>query len=170
MVRMGNVFKQNSSLPNDQFRLGRYLGLSIDIGPALMAKNIKEKGQIPHRSMNQALTQEEWKQEECKNEVSLLMESLHQTLGPCTVLRDLVKLGVEETPQYDPYKDESQNAEKFPMLDEKPKVTPEWGDQYKITEILLPRGCNMSRGQVVCWKHDANGNPIGRSNQNPILE
>ena len=28
----------------------------------------------------------------------------------------------------------------------------------------------MVRGQVVWWKHDADGNPIGRSNQNFILD
>ena len=28
----------------------------------------------------------------------------------------------------------------------------------------------MARGQVICQKCDANGNPIGRSNQNPILD
>ena len=36
-------------------------------------------------------------------------------------------------------------------------------------EILLPRGDKMARGQVVCCMHDANSNPIGRSNQNHIL-
>ena len=55
------------------------------------------------------------------------MESLHQTLGPCAVLRDLVELEVEETMQYDPYEDELQNAKSFPMLDEEPEVTLEWG-------------------------------------------
>ena len=33
---------------NDHFTLGRYLGLSIDIGPALMAKVINENGQVLH--------------------------------------------------------------------------------------------------------------------------
>ena len=28
----------------------------------------------------------------------------------------------------------------------------------------------MVRGQVVCWKQHADGNAIGRSNQNPILD
>ena len=37
-------------------------------------------------------------------------------------------------------------------------------------ETLLPRGDRLARGQVVCQKQDANGNPIGRSNQNPILD
>ena len=67
---------------NDQFRLSRHLGLSIDIGPALMAKIIKEKGPVLHKSMHQALTQDEWEQEKCKAECSLFMESLHWKLGP----------------------------------------------------------------------------------------
>ena len=56
------------------------------------------------------------------------MEFLHQVLGPHAKLRDLVDLGVEVTPQYDPYKDEFQNAETLPMLDEKSEKAPEWGD------------------------------------------
>ena len=38
-------------------------------------------------------------------------------MHPHAMLRDLVDLGVEETPQNDPYEDESQNAEMFPLLD-----------------------------------------------------
>ena len=44
------------------------------------------------------------------------------------------------------------------------------GDLYVNAELLLPRGDNMARGCMVCWKHDADGNLIGRSNQNPILD
>ena len=36
--------------PNDHFILGRYLDMSIDVGPTLMVKNIKENDQIPHIS------------------------------------------------------------------------------------------------------------------------
>ena len=77
--------------------------------------------------MYQALTQDEWEWEGCKNEHSFFMESLHQALGPHARLSDLVNLGVEETPQDDPYEDGLQNAETFPMLDEEPEVTPEGG-------------------------------------------
>ena len=45
--------------PNDHFRLGRYLGLSIDIFPPLMAEIIKENGQVLHRFTCRAQTQEE---------------------------------------------------------------------------------------------------------------
>ena len=97
------------------------------------------------------------------------MESLHHKLGPPTKFRDLIELEVEDMLQYDPYDEESGNAKTFPMLEEEPEVTPKLGDQYVNAEILLPRGDKMARDQVVCLKHDANGNPIGRSNQNPIL-
>ena len=56
------------------------------------------------------------------------------------------------------------------MLDDEPKVTPEWGDQYVNAELLFSRGDKMTRGQVICQKHDADCNLIGRSNKNPILD
>ena len=42
--------------PNDHFRRCRYLSLSIDINPTLMAKFIKENSQVLHWLTNQALT------------------------------------------------------------------------------------------------------------------
>ena len=65
-------------------------------------------------------------------------------LGPCARLSDLVNLGVEETPQYDPYEDKLQNAEIIPMLNEEPEVIPEWGDQYVNAEMLLSREDKMA--------------------------
>ena len=44
------------------------------------------------------------------------------------------------------------------------------GDQYVNAETLLPRVDRTATGQVVCRKHYADGNPIGTSNQNPILD
>ena len=41
---------ETAAYPNDHFRLGRYLGPSIDIGPALMVKIIKQNSQVLHRS------------------------------------------------------------------------------------------------------------------------
>ena len=105
-----------------------------------------------------------------QSQYSLFMVSLHQKLGLCAEVRDLVELGVEDTSQNNPYEDKLQNAKMCPILDEEPEVTPELGEQFVNTEILLPRWDKLVRGWVVCQKCDANGNPIGRSNQNPILD
>ena len=104
----------------------------MDIGPTLMTKIIKENGWVFHRCMYQALTQEKWKQEECKAKHSSFMASLHLKLGPLTELRDLVDVVVEDTLQYDPYEEGSHNAEMFLMFDEEPEVAPEWGNKYKM--------------------------------------
>ena len=50
---------KSAPYPNDYFRLG--LGLSIDIGLALMAKITNENSHIVLRSTYCELTQEEWK-------------------------------------------------------------------------------------------------------------
>ena len=39
---------------------------------------------------------------------------------------------------------------------------PQVGDHYIGAEILLPRGDEMARRQVVAWSHDAMGNVMGR--------
>ena len=40
--------------------LGRYLGPSMDIGPAMTAKILKPNGQVVHRSTLRPLTRDEW--------------------------------------------------------------------------------------------------------------
>ena len=53
---------------DDHFKLGRWLGMSTDVGPAIFAKIIEENGRVPYRSTYQALTQDEWEQDKCKAE------------------------------------------------------------------------------------------------------
>ena len=46
----------------------------------------------------------------------------------------------------------------------------ELGDQYVNKEIIFPQEHEMARGQEVHLKQGADNNPVGRSNQNPILD
>ena len=64
------------------------------------------------------------------------MELLLQRCDPQAMVRDPAELGIEDMSQFDPYENESQNAETFPILDEELGVTPEWGEQYLNREIL----------------------------------
>ena len=105
----------------------------------------------PERSTYKMLTQDELEWKDCKAKQSLFMESLHQSLGPHATVNDLVKLGSNDTKQYNLCEDESQNDETFPFYEKEPEITPECKDKYMD-------------------KHDANGNPNGRSHQNPMLD
>ena len=75
------------------------------------------------------------------------MKSFHQRLGPHAMVDVPV---MKDMPQYNLYKDESQNVETFPYLDEEPEVTLEWGDQYLMQkyysqeETRWLRPCGMS--------------------------
>ena len=78
-------------------------------------------------------------------------------------------IGLENTPQYDPYEDETHNEQTYPQLVEELKPMPEVGDQYIGAEILFPGGDKMARGHVVAWSHDINGNVMGRAHMNLSL-
>ena len=48
--------------------------------------------------------------------------------------------------------------------------TPEIKDNYLNIELMFPRGGTLARGQDIERKSDHEGNSIGRSNANPILD
>ena len=48
--------------------------------------------------------------------------------------------------------------------------TPEIGDNYLNMELMLPHSGTLARGRVTERKCDHEGNVIGRSNANPILD
>ena len=73
------------------------------------------------------------------------------------------------TPTFEYYNDDHQDA----TPDAPPEhltPTPEIGDNYLNMELMLPRGGTLARGQVTERKRDHEGNAIGRSNANPILD
>ncbi len=50
------------------------------------------------------------------------------------------------------------------------EVTPKIGDNYLSTELMLPKGGVLVKGCVTVRKRDWDGNPVGRANDNPILD
>jgi hypothetical protein len=49
-------------------------------------------------------------------------------------------------------------------------VTPETGDNLINAEVQIARRGILTKGRVVARKRDIHGNPIGRVNDNPILD
>ena len=84
--------------------------------------------------------------------------------------QELEDLGLEDTPQYDHYEDKTQNKQTCPQLSEDLEPTPEVDDHYIGAEILLPRWDQVARGNVVARSKDTNGNVMGRSHTNPMLD
>ena len=156
------------SYPEDKVVLDRYLGPSIDVGPALTAKILKDNGQIVPRSTYPGLTPEEIESPLEQAKRKKFDEKVEIALGPKASLEDFQELDAE-TPIYDSYEDDADCGMPDPPSEEL-EPTPEAGDSYVNTEVMLPRGDSMARGRVVYRKRDADGNLIGWSNANPILD
>ena len=99
-----------------------------------------------------------------------VMSRVYDRLSSWVIPRELEDLGLENTPQYDPYEDETQNKQSYPQLAEELEPMPEAGDYYIGAELLLPGGDQMARDHVVARSQDANGNVMGRSHTNTILD
>ncbi len=50
------------------------------------------------------------------------------------------------------------------------EVTPETGDNYLSTELMLPKGGVLVKGRVTARKRDRDGNLVGHANDNLILD
>jgi hypothetical protein len=59
------------------------------------------------------------------------------------------------------------DADVVPEADE---FTPEAYDEYLTAEVLLPNMGEMTKAKVTDRKRDADGNPIGLRNPNPLLD
>ena len=98
------------------------------------------------------------------------MSRVYERLGSRVLPRELEDIGLENTPQSDPYEDETQNKQLFLQLADELEPTPEVGDHYIRAKILLPSGDQMAKDHVVARSRDANGNVMGRFHTNPILD
>jgi hypothetical protein len=74
-----------------------------------------------------------------------------------------------ETPEFAPYGDDTIGDE--PTMPEADEMDHDAYDKYISARLLLPDGDGVARSaQIKRRKRDEDGNLIGRSNQNPILD
>ena len=97
-------------------KLGCFLGPSIDIGPAMTTKILTQNGQVLHRSTYRLLTPDELADKDRSHAREQFMTSVYEKLGSQVLPRDLKDIGLEYTPQYDPYENEVQNEQTLPQL------------------------------------------------------
>jgi hypothetical protein len=161
------MFRDNlPTFPDDKLILGRYLGPATDVGSMMTAKILKENGQFVCRSTLRRLTQEELDSPVHSELRRKFTESIDAALGPGALESDFEPEDL--TPELPPYDDHG----KPDGDDDEPaeEVTPETGDNYVNAEISISKGGSLARGRVTSRKRDADGNPTGRANDNPVLD
>ena len=164
------MFRDNiPTFPDDKLILGRYLGPATDVGSALTAKILKSNGQVVFRSTLRHLTDEERACPVHTAQRKAFDDSITARLGPAPIEADFPDQDL--TPVYEPFGDTG-SADDFDMEPdhEDLEVTPEAHDNYVGVDLMFPKGGTMTRGRVTARKRDADGNPKGRANDNPILD
>ena len=153
--------------PEDKMVLGRWLGPSLDTGPAMTGKVLKANGQVVHVSTYWALTESEYKPDVVKENMTLYTNSINTRLGPAASIEELAKdVGDDvKTPQYKPYSDLQTPPYTIPDRDDFQGF-----DQYIGAEVLLPIGDQMQTAKVHERKRKPDGSRVGTSNSNPLFD
>ena len=165
-----------AQFPDDKVCLGKYIGpTDPEVGSVLTAKILKPNGEVIRRNTFRHLTQEELDTDENKRERHLFHLSVSKRLGEPVPHDELEQqFGISAvTPEYDAYEDDEAKPTVIPDVEEfvgTSDYDPEGYDGYISAQVLLPKGDEFRVGTVVRRRNDDNGNPIGRSNENPILD
>ena len=165
-----------AQFPDDKVCLGKYIGpTDPEVGSVLTAKILKSNGEVIRRNTFRHLTQEELDSDENKRERHLFHLSVSKRLGEPVPHDELEQqFGISAvTPEYDAYEDDEAKPTVIPDVEEfvgTSDYDPEGYNGYISAQVLLPKGDEFRVGTVVRRRNDDNGNPIGRSNENPILD
>jgi hypothetical protein len=155
------------TFPEDKLILGRYLGHATDVGSALTAKILKSNRQVVYRLTLSHLTDFEHVCLVHTADRKSFDNSIAEQLG--SAAQDTDFPADDLTPEYEPFGNVGgANLDLDPDRADL-KVTPKVGDNYVGVDLLFPKGGTMTRGCVTAQKRDAEGNPKGCANPNPIL-
>ena len=96
-----------SSYPEDKVSLGKYLGPSVDVGPAMAIKILKENGEIIRLSSYRSLTPDEISSPQEQQDRATFDAKIQEKLGSEMTLKDLNDQSLDaETPVCEPYEDD----------------------------------------------------------------
>ena len=155
-------------------KLGRWLGPSHDVGQALCSKILTKKARIVCRTSVFPLSVEDLNSEVVKQQLQEFTDSLREVLrerADGIEVNELIEDDIgEETPQYEPYGDDDDKTGVDLTMPEADDFDHDAYDKYIAARIVVPKGDTITYGKVVRRKRDTDGNLIGHSNQNPILD
>ncbi len=129
------------AFPDNRMVLCKYLGPSVDVGPAMMQCVMKANGKYEDRSTLCQLTPAERMCPALHKEKESFLSSVTDRWGPKTTIKDLGEdiLNLVPDPMYnDPWEDE--DGPLFPELDDKLSAAKAAGDYLVNSEVLLPVG------------------------------
>jgi Reverse transcriptase (RNA-dependent DNA polymerase) len=154
-------------------KLGHYLGPSLNSGDAMCSKILTSKATTRVYSSVFPLSTEDRNSEVVKAKIAEYETELagklrDRAVGLEPIEEDLGDIE-DETPEYDVYHDEDENKEhEMPEIDE---YDHGFFDKYIAASVMIPDPDGVLRkAKVNKRKRDDDGNVIGKSHSNPILD
>jgi len=164
-------YDEKNPYPNDRMVLGRDLGPSKSVGPAMTRKVLKANGKIVHRLTVRSLTKDEWDSPEHKAKRKSFDKKINKMFGKPLTHTDIGEdpdLQDIETPTFEPYQDDVDGqVDCLPDIDD---VDPENYDLFVGAEVMLAHSDQVQKGKVVGRKRQADGSLKGKANSKPMLD
>ena len=166
-------YRDNSGLGEN--KLGRWLGVSKHVGGEMCYHILPNTGTPISRSTVWNLTADEKKTDEVKAMIAEFDASIDTLLGDDAFPQHEGKIRPEDWAEFaeDPeFQEEFLKVYENPELPEADDFSPDIDDEcYLNMELALPRdGEGPTLARVKKRLRDNDGNPIGRSDANPILD
>ena len=153
-------------------KLGKYCGPFLHEGDAMAAKILTEKATQRNRTSVFRISPEEartdaFKQKAADFEIKL-KEKLKDRYNPLVYDEDDDPW--EVTPMPEPYEPIEPEETAMPELADADEMQHEAFDRYITARVCVPQGDKMSYGTVIRRKRDIDGELVGNSSSNPILD
>jgi hypothetical protein len=161
--------------PDDSRKLGRWIGVAHDVGSPMTFWILPQSCKVLARSTVTPLTEDELKNPEIQGmlaELDISIKSkIGDTLADNEIDNELIGL-YPDVPDdvFLPDREDDIAADQEAEMPEADDYTPEAYDEFLTAEVLLPSMGTVVKAKVVGRKRDADGNPIGKRNANPILD
>ena len=155
------------TFPGDKLVLGRYCGPSTDVGPALTAKIMRNNGQQVQRSTYRALKTDELVNPDDIKARDEFNMAIGEKLCPAASAEGFESDPEIVTPTIDRYADDEEHQTHMPEVDD---IMPEAMDNYIGEKIMIYHGDTVAQGSVRRRNRHVEGNTIGISNSNNILD
>jgi hypothetical protein len=163
-----------TNFPVSKIQLGRDLGASIDIGPAMTRNILKQNWSIMLRSSVRPLTQDEIQSPTERKERDQFDIAIEDKFGPAMNKDDFQNdpdYADFVTPTYDCYKYDEVSPCKMPDIDDiKEEHDYDTYDQYVGAHVRVPIGDEIRSGKVVRRKRELDGTVRGRATANSMLD
>jgi hypothetical protein len=166
-----------SDFPDDRELIGRFIGVAHNVGQALCYWILPKSGRPIARTTVRPISDTELQTNEVKQELNAFDASINRKLGDHLLTEDSLSFPPDSeelrAALADVADDDDGNFQPIEPDVERPEIDDydeETIDKLLSAEVLLPKGDFQFVGIVLQRKRDVDGNPIGKSNPNPILD